>query len=48
MSLQLAVLSRLPLLFGPRLGTVIVLLYSLAIEFVWLNFATHARLWVPC
>ena len=47
MPLQIAVLSRFPLLFGPRLGTVIVVLYSLAIEFVWLNFATHARFWVP-
>jgi hypothetical protein len=47
MPLQIAVLSRFPLVFGRRLGTFIVLLYSLAIEFVWLNFATHARYWIP-
>ena len=47
MPLQIAVLSRFPLIFGPRLGTLIVVLYSLAIEFVWLNFATHARYWIP-
>jgi hypothetical protein len=47
MPLQIAVLSRFPLLFGPRMGTVIVVLYSLAIEFVWLNFASHARYWIP-
>jgi hypothetical protein len=46
MPLQIAVLSRFPLLFGPA-GTVIVALYSLAIEFVWLNFTTHARFWIP-
>lgn len=47
MPLQIAVLSRFPLLFGRRMGTFIVVLYSLAIEFVWLNFATHARYWIP-
>ena len=47
MPLQIAVLSRFPMIFGPRLGTVIVVLYSLAIEFVWLNFASHASFWVP-
>ena len=46
MPLQVAVLSRFPLIFGWRLGTFIVVLYSLAIEFVWLNFATHARFWI--
>ena len=47
MPLQIAVLSRFPLAFGRRMGTFIVVLYSLAIEFVWLNFATHARYWIP-
>ena len=47
MPLQIAVLSRFPLLFGPRMGTMIVVLYSLAIEFVWLNFAAHAQYWIP-
>jgi EpsG family len=47
MPLQIAVLSRFPLIFGRRMGTFVVVLYSLAILFVWLNFATHARYWVP-
>jgi hypothetical protein len=47
MPLQIAVLSRFPLIFGRRMGTFLVVLYSLAIEFVWLNFATHARYWIP-
>ena len=47
MPLQIAVLSRFPLIFGRRMGTLIVVLYSLAIEFVWLNFATNARYWIP-
>ena len=47
MPLQIAVLSRLPLILGRRLGVLIVVLYSVAIEFVWLNFATHARFWIP-
>ncbi len=47
MPLQIAVLSRFPLAFGPRMGILIVVLYSLAVEFVWLNFATHARYWIP-
>jgi hypothetical protein len=47
MPLQLAVLSRMPIVFGPRLGTVLVLAYSLAVQFVWLNFATHAEYWIP-
>ena len=47
MPLQIAVLSRVPLIFGARTGTIIVLLYSLAVQFVWLNFATHAEYWIP-
>jgi hypothetical protein len=46
--LQIAVLARIPLLFPSRLfGTATVIIYSFAVEFVWLNFAQFARLWVP-
>lgn len=45
--LQLAVLARLPLAV-PGQGTILlVILYSLTIQLVWLNFAVHARLWLP-
>lgn len=47
MPLQMAVLSRVPNVVGSRQGTVLVVLYSLAIQFVWLNFATHAEFWLP-
>ena len=47
MPLQMAVLSRFPNVVGSRQGTILVLLYSFAVQFVWLNFATHAKYWVP-
>ena len=47
MPLQIAVLSRMPAILGLRLGTIFVVAYSLAIQFVWLNFATHAKYWIP-
>jgi hypothetical protein len=50
--LQLAVFSRLPSVLG-RSGaavrawtTTVVVCYAL-VEFVWLNFATHAVYWIP-
>jgi hypothetical protein len=46
--LQIVVLTRVALLGASRLaGTALVLAYSFSIEFVWLNFADHARYWVP-
>lgn len=46
--LQLAVLSRVPLAIGsPVAGRALVLAYSALVEFVWLNYAQFARLWVP-
>jgi hypothetical protein len=46
--LQIAVLSRVPSLFNSRgTGGRIVVLYAAAIQFTWLNFAVHARYWVP-
>ena len=48
MPLQLAVFSRVPLLVGDRTtGRALVILLSLAIQFVWLNYAAHARQWIP-
>jgi len=46
--LQLAVLSRPRSMFASDgFGTFLVLLYSAAVQFTWLNFAHHARFWVP-
>jgi hypothetical protein len=48
MPLQIVILTRAALLGGSRLsGTAAVLTYSFSIQFVWLNFADHARYWVP-
>jgi hypothetical protein len=48
MPLQLVVLSRLPFVYGSRrFGTAMVAAYCFAVQFVWLNFAAHARYWVP-
>ncbi len=46
--LQVAVLARIPFMFKSRLfGAVIVASYCFIVEFVWLNFAQFANLWVP-
>jgi hypothetical protein len=50
--IQLFVLSRLPDAFpimsrGVNPATLAVILYSAAVQFVWLNFAAHARYWIP-
>jgi len=48
MPLQIVVLSRTYLLFAkPRTGVVAVILYAALVQFTWLNFASHAKLWVP-
>lgn len=46
--LQIAVLTRVPTLFKDRgTGTWLVVVYAALIQFTWLNFAVHARYWVP-
>lgn len=46
--LQLAVLSRLPHMLGSEgLGRLLVIAYCFLVQFVWLNFASHADYWVP-
>lgn len=50
--LQLAVFAHIPEVFGRRKArnevfVMAILLYYAAIQFVWLNFATHARYWLP-
>ncbi|WP_312796552.1 EpsG family protein [Tianweitania sp.] len=49
--IQLFVFSRLPEAFPVRgkisLVAVLVILYSAAVQFVWLNFAANAKSWVP-
>ena len=48
MPLQVVVLSRVPFVFTSRyLGVVLVAAYCFAVQFVWLNFATHAQYWLP-
>ena len=46
--LQLAVLPRIA---GPlvavRFAKVLIIVYCLAIQFVWLNFAAHSNYWLP-
>lgn len=46
--LQMIILSRIPgALIKEDFGKVIILAYAAAVQFVWLNFAFHARDWVP-
>ncbi len=46
--LQLAVLPRIAgTLFSRGLGATLVILYSFAVQFTWLNYAAHAYAWVP-
>ena len=46
--LQLAVLSRVPRAFGMEgAGRLMVIAYCFLIQFVWLNYASHAEYWVP-
>lgn len=46
--LQLAVLARLPKMTDKSSGTVIgVIVYSILVQFVWLNFGQWSRFWVP-
>jgi hypothetical protein len=46
--IQIAVLSRVPRgLMNEVSGKLAVVGYSLAVQFVWLNFAAHADFWVP-
>ncbi len=46
--LQLAVLPRLAYLFKSRnLGRFLIIVYAAMVLFVWLNYAVHARYWLP-
>ena len=48
MPLQIVILGRAYLLFAkPRFGVAAVIAYSLMVQLVWLNFASHAKLWLP-
>ncbi len=48
MPMQIVVLARAYLLFAnPRFGVAAVIAYSLAVQAVWLNFASHSKLWIP-
>lgn len=46
--LQMVILARAPEAFKSKASvTLAVVVYSLAIQFVWLNYAVHAKAWVP-
>lgn len=46
--LQLAIIARVPdRLMENAGGRVLVLFYAFAIQYVWLNYATHAEYWLP-
>jgi hypothetical protein len=46
--LQLAVLSRPKSVFATEgVGTLLIILYLATVQFTWLNYAHHARFWVP-
>lgn len=50
--LQVIVFSRLPYMVGLNSSTrftliAVVILYSAAVQFIWLQFATHADAWLP-
>ena len=50
--LQLVVFARIPYVFstdasGRTWLILLVIAYSAAVQFVWLNYASHAREWVP-
>lgn len=46
--LQLAIIPRTIGLFRDRrLGTMLVIIYSAAVLFVWLNFASYSKAWIP-
>jgi hypothetical protein len=48
MPLQLAVLSRIPgTIMKQFSGKLAIIAYSIAVQFVWLNYAAHAKYWVP-
>jgi hypothetical protein len=44
----MAIFARLPVVLTTRsFGNALVIAGVFAIQFVWLNFAVHARFWVP-
>ena len=46
--LQVAVLPRAAMsVFSRGLGTALIVLYSAAVLFVWLNFSQHSQYWIP-
>lgn len=46
--LQIVILARVPgSLLSRGLGISAIVAYSFAVQFVWLNFATHAEYWLP-
>ena len=48
---QVAVFARLPFMvkrqFDPKITTLLIMLVYAAVLYVWLNYAVHAKFWVP-
>jgi hypothetical protein len=48
---QVAVFSRLPFMlkrqFDPKMTTLFIILGYAAVLYVWLNYAIHAKFWIP-
>lgn len=47
MPLQIAILSRIPVAYRSGVAKVLIILYSFAVQFVWLNYADNASEWLP-
>ncbi|MDQ3145317.1 MAG: EpsG family protein [Pseudomonadota bacterium] len=46
--LQIVILSRFPIASGSRtVVRILVVVYCFAIQFAWLNYASHANEWIP-
>lgn len=46
--LQVAVLSRVPgFVMAHASGKLVIIIYSIAVQFVWLNYAAHSEYWIP-
>ena len=49
--IQVAVFSRLPILVADKIMRtaliILIVLFYLTVMFVWLNFGTHAKYWIP-
>ena len=45
--LQIVILSRIPLAFRSNVAKFLIIFYSFAVQFVWLNYADNSSEWLP-